>query len=295
MNHYQKIAAYYNETEQDYRNLWHHKLDGPPALHFGYYDEKALKHGDAIKRVNEILAELSMVREGDCVLDAGCGLGQTSLWLASERKTITTGISIVKEQVEKASAYAREMEIRGVSFVHADFLDTPFEDNSFDAVWAIESVCHALDKSLFYEEVFRILKPGGRLVIADSFRGGKPLSVQGEKLLKEAFSGWQILDIDTLEEHIAHANKAGFGKIEFKDVSTNMWVSYKNIDRHVRNFIWLAYIINWLGIISKVRLDNVKSCGKQAKALKTGIFKYMHLLAVKPEQKGNVVHPGAPT
>ena len=283
MDHYQKIAKYYNDTEHDYKTIWHHKLDGPPALHFGYYDEKAMKHGDAIRRVNEILAELSGIKEGDRVLDAGCGLGQTSLWLAAERKTITTGISIVKEQVEKAEAYAKEMEITGVNFVQADYIHTPFEDECFDAVWAIESACHALDKSLFYKEAFRILKPGGRLVMADSFRGGRPLSEKGEKLLKGAFSGWQILDIDTPEEHTTHAKKAGFSKIEINDVSSHMKVSYKNIDRHVRNFIWLGYMMNWLGIVSKVRLDNAKSTGKQAKALHTGVFKYMHLLAVKPK------------
>jgi cyclopropane fatty-acyl-phospholipid synthase-like methyltransferase len=282
MDHNEKIAEYYNHTEKDYKTIWHHKLTGPPALHFGYYDEKATRHGDAIRRVNEVLAELSEIKEGDRVLDAGCGLGQTSLWLATEKKAVTTGISIVKEQVEKAEAYAKEMKIPGVNFLQADFLNTAFDDESFDAVWAIESVCHAVDKSLFYKEAFRLLKPGGRLVMADSFRGARPLPEKNEKLLQQAFSGWQILDIDTPEEHRANAEKAGFKGIVIKDVSNNMMVSYRNIDRHVRNFLWLGHIMKWLGAVSKVRLDNAKSTGKQAKALKRGAFRYMHLLAVKP-------------
>ena len=44
MDHHGKIAEYYNRTEKDYKTIWHHKLEGPPALHFGYYDEKASKH-----------------------------------------------------------------------------------------------------------------------------------------------------------------------------------------------------------------------------------------------------------
>src|SRR5687767_13729602 len=165
------------------------------------------------------------------------------------------------------------MRMTGLNFVHAVFLHTPLDNYAFHAVWQIEIVCHAPDNSLFYREAFVILKPGGRLVMADSVRGGRPLSKKGEKLLKQAFSGWQSPDIDTPEEHIANDKKAGFGKIEIKDVSSNMSVSYRNIDRHVRNFIWLGYIMKWLGIINKVRLNNAKSSGKQAKALKTGVFK----------------------
>ncbi len=282
MSHYQKIREYYNRTEKDYKTLWHYKLDGAPALHFGYYDEKATRHKDAIRRVNEVLADLADIKPGDRVLDAGCGLGQAAIWLAAERKATVTGISIVNEQVEKAAVYAKEAGISGVTFVHADYLETPFDDEYFDVVWGIESVCHALDKSLFYKEAFRILKPGGRVVLADSFRGGKPMSPENEKLLKEAFSGWQIHDIDTPEEHTSHAESAGFKIVEIRDVSENVKSSYKILYEHVRNFLWLGYILNRVGIIGNVRLANAKSSGKQAKALQSGAFRYMHLLAVKP-------------
>jgi len=282
MTHHQKIIEYYNETEQDYKSIWHHKLEGPPALHFGYYDDKATKHRDALYRVNEILADLADIRPGDKVLDAGCGLGHAAIWLARERGAVATGISIVKEQTEKAAAYAAASGVEGVSFVHADYLKTPFDNESFDVVWGIESVCHAPDKSLFYNEAFRLLRPGGRLVLADSFRGARLLPARDEKLLHKAFSGWQIPDIDTPAEHTSHAKNAGFETVRIIDVSEHMWTSYKNIRRHARNFHWFGYILLWLGIINRVRLNNVKSSGRQAEALKRKAFRYMHLLATKP-------------
>jgi len=134
MTHHQKIIQYYNDTEQDYQSIWHHKLSGPPALHFGYYDEKATRHKEALYRVNEILADMADIKPGDKVLDAGCGLGHAAIWLARERKAVATGISIVKEQTDKALLYARESGVEGVSFIHADYLNTPFDNESFDVV-----------------------------------------------------------------------------------------------------------------------------------------------------------------
>jgi len=281
--HNERVIRYYEDTENDYKTIWHHKLDGPPALHFGYYDEKARVHKDALYRVNEILADLANVQPGNTVLDAGCGLGHAAIWLAEARGAKATGISIVAQQIEGAKKYVAEKNISNVDFICADYLQTPFADNSFDVVWCIESVCHALDKSLFYKEAFRILKPGGRLVMADSFRGGRPMTPDNEKLLQQAFSGWEIKDVDTPEEHEAHARKAGFEKVTIRDVSEHVWVSYKNIRRHINTFLWLAYVIYFLRIINKVRLRNVISSGKQSIALQKKAFRYMHLLAVKPQ------------
>jgi len=282
MDHEQKVIKYYEDTENDYKTIWHHKLEGAPALHFGYYDEKATRHKDALYRVNEVLADLAAITPGEKILDAGCGLGQAAIWLDKERGATSVGITIVQQQVDNATEYAKDAGASNTSFVCSDYLKTPFEDSSFDVVWCIESVCHALDKSLFYKEAFRLLKPGGRLVMADSFRGGRPMTKANEKLLKQAFSGWEIQDVDTPEEHTDHALKAGFEKVVINDVSDKVWSSYKNIRMHTKNFLWLAYVIKFLGIINQVRLNNVKSSYKQAEALEKKAFRYIHLLATKP-------------
>lgn len=48
-----------------------------------------------------------------------------------------------------------------VELVQGDFMKLPFPDNTFDAVFAIESTCHAPDRSGVYGEIMRVLKPGG--------------------------------------------------------------------------------------------------------------------------------------
>ena len=153
----QHIKNYYNNTQFDYSFIWNWGLKTTPALHFGYYDEKATKHKDAIFRVNEVLANWANVTEGSKVLDAGCGLGNTSLWLAQHRKAKVTGITLVQKQVDTAYSLAKKQQIVGAIFLVADYLKTPFEDNSFDVVWACESLCHSPIKLLFYKEAFRVL------------------------------------------------------------------------------------------------------------------------------------------
>jgi len=278
----QHIKDYYNQTQFDYSFIWNWKLKTTPALHFGYYDEKATKHEQAIFRVNEVLADWANVTEGTKVLDAGCGLGNTSLWLAQHRKAKVTGITLVQKQVDTAYALAKKQNIVGAEFQVADYLKTPFEDNSFDVVWACEALCHAPDKSLFYKEAFRILKPGGRVVIAENLRPARPMSEANEKFLHDIFDAWAIPDLDTLEEHQQHSRSAGFTNFQHKDVTKNVWVSYKNLKKIVKQLKPLATVLNTFRLVPKVRYNNYIQSGRQADAIEQGVFTYAHLLATKP-------------
>ena len=123
------------------------------------------------------------------------------------------GITPVASQVARARRYAA---LRGLSeraaFEQADYTGTPFPDASFDVVWALESLCHAVEKAAFYQEAARLLRPGGRLVVAEYIRAERPLRAPGERLLHEWLDGWAIGDLDTRDEHERHAAAAGFAE-----------------------------------------------------------------------------------
>ncbi len=283
MNHHQEnIKKYYNSTQFDYSFIWNWGLKSTPSLHFGYYDEKATKHKQAIFRVNEVLADWANVVDATKVLDAGCGLGNTSIWLAENRNSKVTGITLVQKQVDTANKLAKKQNVKNVDFLVADYLQTPFDDNSFDVVWACEALCHATDKSLFYKEAFRILRSGGRLVIAENLRPTRPMIDEKEKFLHEIFDAWAIPDLDTLDEHKSHANKAGFINFQSKDVTKNVWVSYKNLKIIVKRLKPLAIFLNIFKLVPKIRLNNYLQSGRQVDAIEQGIFTYAHLLMEKP-------------
>ena len=171
--------------------------------------------------------------------------------------------------------------IKNVRFLEASYFNMPFENNSVDIVWAIEAVCHAKDKSQFYKEAFRVLKPGGKLLIGENLRTARPLEKEKEELLKEIFHSWAIPDLDTFEEHRSHALGSGFNSFESKDVTANMMVSYRNLEEMCKRWAWLNKLLHAAGIISTVRRDNMLGSLKQYQAIKEKVFTYNHLLAIK--------------
>ncbi|XP_058225302.1 cycloartenol-C-24-methyltransferase-like [Rhododendron vialii] len=75
--------------------------------------------------------------------------------------TTVTGLNISEYQIRRAKALNRKVGLdKACDFVKADFMEMPFPDNSFDAVYAIEATCHAADVVGSYKEIYRVLKPG---------------------------------------------------------------------------------------------------------------------------------------
>ena len=270
---FSELIEYYDRTRFDYRIAWTGKED--LAVHFGLYDRHADKHADALQNTNPVLAQLAGVKPGERVLDAGCGKGGSSLWLARHRQAIAVGISPVRSQIAEARRYAQEAGLDGaVSFLQADYCQTPFEDESFDLVWACESLCHAVEKAAFYREAYRLLRPGGRLIAAEYTRAARPLPPGGEDLLLAWLNRWAIPDIDTAAEHRAHAAEAGFADFQIRDYTAYAWASLKNLHKIARRWLWADYLLYGLGIRSRAQHRNIIGGIRQFQALRRGWWFY---------------------
>ena len=101
------IINYYDSTEFDYKFIW--DLNNSHAMHFGYWDEKVKNFPQALQRENEILSEIAKIEHTDYVLDAGCGVGGSSIFLAKHFGCKVAGITISKKQTETATKNAKKM------------------------------------------------------------------------------------------------------------------------------------------------------------------------------------------
>lgn len=277
----EEIVRYYEETWNDYRSMWSDRRSR--ALHFGYYDDNARTHAQALLNTNRVLGELAQVSPGDVVLDAGCGIGGSTCWLAEHRNARCVGISPVIRQVRRASALAVERRVSDkVQFVCTDYTRTSFADRSFDVVWALESVCHAAQKASFYREAARLLTPGGRLVIAEYMRRGRDGVPAEESLLREWFTGWSMPDLDTRTEHCLHAEEAGLANVTVRDFTPVVAKSLRRLHALARVCGPADTILHRLGLRSDEQHRNVIASRVQYEALQQNLWFYGVLSARMP-------------
>lgn len=138
------------------------------------------------------------------VLDVGCGIGGSSRILARDYNFQVTGVTISPEQVKRA----QELTPATVSaqFQVDDAMNLSFPDASFDVVWSVEAGPHMPDKAVFAKELLRVLKPGGRLVVADwNQRDDRqvPLNIWEKPVMQQLLDQWS---------HPAFASIEGFAE-----------------------------------------------------------------------------------
>jgi cyclopropane fatty-acyl-phospholipid synthase-like methyltransferase len=276
-----EIVSYYEETWFDYRVLW--MTIGNPAIHFGYWDEGTRSHRQSLDNMSRVMADVAQVSAGDRVLDAGCGVGGGAFWLAQNRGARVQGITIVGNQASRGLRFARSRGLENrVSFSCQDYCRTAFAAESFDVVWARESVCHAEDKGLLFEEAHRLLRPGGRLVIAEYARTDRPLAAEAEELLRTWLRPWAIPDLATSGELTRFARDAGFDEVVVRDVTASVEPSLRRLHRIVSVLSPGAMVLHRLGLRSRVQHGNVTGSAAMWAALRRGLWRYVILSARKP-------------
>lgn len=118
------------------------------------------------------LADRARIQPGLSLLDVGCGLGGSVRYLATERGCRATGIDLTEEYIQAAETLSQRVGLQDkVRFHHGSALELPFVDATFDVAWTEHVQMNIEDKRKFYEEIYRVLKPGGRLLFHDIFLG----------------------------------------------------------------------------------------------------------------------------
>ncbi|MEV7046518.1 methyltransferase domain-containing protein [Amycolatopsis sp. NPDC051061] len=206
-----------------YDRLLEAELEGgafDPNLHIGYWEdpESDLPRAEAVVRFTDQHVDRLGVGPGARVLDLGCGVGGPALRAVERTGAHLTGVSISAGQVAHANRLVADAGLAGLAeFRHGNAMALPFDDESFDAVMAIESLIHMPDREQVLSEVRRVLKPGGRLVLTElSERAPRP-AVRHPAV--EEFCRVSMLTLADPDAYVPMLHRAGLRLRLFLDIT----------------------------------------------------------------------------
>ena len=222
------VIRYYERFWSKSELWW--ESDKTLAIHLGYYEKGVRSHRDSVFHMNDVSWQLLGLNEETSyqILDAGCGVGGTSIYLAQKYPKISfTGITIVPAHITMAARFAHKRNVTAnTRFLLQNYCQTLLPSNSFDGIIALESVIYAHANEDFLREMYRVLKPGGHVSIIDGFRTDKPIPRSLQKIYKIWLDGRALIDVEPISEFAGCMKHQGFHDVTVRNISSHVLPSY---------------------------------------------------------------------
>jgi MPBQ/MSBQ methyltransferase len=254
------LEQYYREAGPDYA-AWSREFN----MHFGYFRAGAnpLRREGMLEQMNvEVLSRLQVKGVAEPrLLDLGCGLGATLRSFARHLPHAQLlGLTRVPWQVEQARALNAVAGCgERVCIVEGDYEDTLLPGSSYDGVYAVESSCHARgpDKDALLTEAHRLLRSGGRLVVADGFLAGAWFAgTLQRRIYSKLCECWVIEELAQLRPFTARLEQLGFEDISVEHLQMRVAPSVAHIPWVTLKFL-LSDVVFGEREMTRARWNNV--------------------------------------
>ncbi len=274
-NLHQQIAQFYDQSSGLWEAVW------GEHMHHGYWngpnDVKSPKQAQ-IDLIEELIQLAPGLSPGNRVLDMGCGIGGSSTYLAQRYGFNVTGITLSPVQAKRAEERTKSLGLeQQVNFQVANALETPFEANSFDLIWSLESGEHMADKKQCLEECYRLLKPGGTLLFATWCCKDGVLTAREEKILSEIYRMYHLPYVLSIEAYDQLIDSIGFKQVHSLDWSREVEKFWDLVIDSSLNPAILGRIVQSGGIV----VQGALAMRLMRQGYRRGIVRYGVLTGVK--------------
>ncbi|MDB6118252.1 MAG: hypothetical protein JWO08_2033 [Verrucomicrobiaceae bacterium] len=212
------VASHYDDLDQFYREIW------GEHVHHGVWRTGSESDLEAAENLVTMVANLGRTGAGTEVCDVGCGYGATAKILAQRHGANVTAMTI--SEVQLAYAQTHNSVPGKITYLLRDWYQNQLSESRFDVVQSVESMEHMADLPLFFREAWRVMKPGGRLVICAWMSCENPGAMSKKILLNPIVSEAALAGVRPASEFKAATEAAGFTNFQMSDITQqvkNTW------------------------------------------------------------------------
>jgi tocopherol O-methyltransferase len=263
-----KIREHYDIASPLYKELW------GQHIHHGYWIRGDESKEEAVQNLVDLLIAKSGLERGSKVLDVGCGVGGTSIFLAKEWACDVTGITISPVQVDMATKAAQGLS-NAPRFLVQDANNITVK-GPFDIIWSVEMISHLNNRDNLFRRASELLKPGGRMCITDWWKA-EGLSDAEERRYIKPIEKPMLVSLPTHSEYAGYIDKYGFDVLYYEDISRRVARTWDITSESIKpKAIWNFATKHGLAFV-----DFLHSFKAMRAGFKSGAFRYPAMVLEK--------------
>jgi cyclopropane fatty-acyl-phospholipid synthase-like methyltransferase len=244
------VGDFYNQTTDKFMEVYGEVIQAFRTTDVNIYLDYTIQNAE--------------LKDGQKILDAGCGVGGPASYFASKLEIEIEGITISEVQKEKSVEVIGSKKLKGkVNIRQGDYhlMDEIYGSNVFDRILFLESFGHSDNKTLLLEKAFRTLKPGGILYIKDLFIREAPSEEDGKKIerIVEEINKAYHYHVADLYEVLKTIRRLNFILLFVKTPEVKAGeFEHLTISNDFQNLFDIAKIISWENYVFPIDFYEIK-------------------------------------
>ena len=268
-----KISKFYDIGSPLYLDIY------GQHIHDGYYITGKESKEEAQENLIKLIVDKAGIKSGAKVLDVGCGVGGSSMWLAKHLGAVTTGITISPVQVLIARELARKSNASS-TFKLMDAENLQF-DEKFDVIWVVAAMTHFREQEKFIKLASQYLNPKGKFVVYDWMSSEEVKDVLNDRYLKAVSEGMLLAGLFSIDRYIEWFIKYGYGITYAEDITARTIKTWTDALSVVKRPAVLKLAYEMTKQYNREALTFLKSIGAMKRAMLKGKLKAGIIVAEK--------------